>query len=126
MKRFKKTFKIFGLFFTISSVPVKMRQYRKDGGLNIDGTFAMKRIREIVIQRQRGACYLCGRQDVKLECHHILPIGRFPQLWDNKDNCVGLCKNCHAEIHHNPFSNARMMQVKAAELGLDLCDKYNL
>lgn len=68
---------------------------------------------------------MCGEVSERMELHHILPVARFPELWDDRRNCVALCHDCHKEIHCNPLANIRMMQAKAAELGLDLAERYD-
>ena len=127
MKRFKKSFKILRLWVTFSSCPVKLRNNRKVGDRdNIDGTYRMKDMRREVKARQDGICPMCGEVSERMELHHILPVARFPELWDDRRNCVALCHDCHKEIHCNPFANIRMMRAKAAEVGVDLAEKYNI
>jgi len=126
MKRWKKSIKIAGVWLTLSSVPTKMRNSRNVGDRdNIDTTFRMKDLRRDVKAEQGGRCAICGEVMDKMELHHILPVARFPELWDDSRNCVALCHDCHKEIHCNPWANIRMMEAKAAELGFDLSQKYD-
>lgn len=30
-----------------------------------------------------------------VEVHHIKPITKHPELWNHRDNLIGLCKECH-------------------------------
>ncbi len=125
MKTWKRSIKIAGLFLTLSNVPVKKRNNRKVGDRdNIDSTYRMKDIRREVKAAQGDRCPICG-EVLELELHHILPVARFPELWNDRRNCVALCHGCHKEIHCNPWANIRMMEAKAAELGLDLYERYD-
>ena len=85
----------------------------------------MKDIRREVKAAQGNRCPMCGEVSERMELHHILPVARFPELWDDRRNCVALCHDCHKEIHCNPWANIWMMQEKAAELGIDLRQKYD-
>lgn len=126
MKTWKRSIKIAGLWLTLSNTPVKKRHSRKVGDRDdIDRTFLMKHIRRDVKAAQGDRCPMCGEVSERMELHHILPVARFPELWDDRRNCVALCHDCHKEIHCNPWANIRMMQAKAAELCLDLCQKYD-
>ena len=126
MKSWKRSIKILGLFLTLSNVPVKKRKKRKVGDRdNIDGTFRTKDLRREVKKAQGDRCPVCGEVSERMELHHILPVSRFPELWDDRRNCVALCRDCHKEIHVNPWANIRMMEAKAAELGLDLGGRYD-
>ena len=126
MKSWKRSIKIAGLWLTLSNVPVKKRNSRKVGDCDdIDGTFRMKDLRRDVKAAQGDRCQICGEVSERMELHHVLPVARFPELWNDRRNCVALCHDCHKEIHTNPWANIRMMQAKAAELGLDLRQKYD-
>jgi hypothetical protein len=126
MKSWKRSIKIAGLWLTLSNVHVKKRNSRKVGDSdNIDSTYRMKDIRKEVKAAQGNRCPMCGEVSERMELHHILPVARFPELWDDRRNCVALCHDCHKEIHCNPWANMRMMQGKAAELGLELGEGYD-
>ena len=60
-----------------------------------------------------------------MELHHVLPWARFPELRASSRNMLLLCHNCHKEIHCNPFLNIRLMEQKAAELGINLKERYD-
>ena len=126
MKTWKRSIKIARLWLTLSNTPVKKRNSRKvDDHDNIDITFRMKDLRRDVKEAQGNRCPMCGLVSEQMELHHILPVARFPELWDDRRNCVALCHDCHKEIHCNPWANIRMMEAKAAELGVDLGEKYD-
>lgn len=126
MKTWKRSIKIAGVWLTLSNVPVKKRNSRKvRDRYDIDRTYRMKDLRRDVKAAQGGRCPMCGEASERMELHHILPVVRFPELWDDRRNCVALCHDCHKEIHRNPWANIRMMEAKAAELGVDLGQKYD-
>ena len=124
MKTWKRSIKIGRLFLTLSNCRVKKRNERVG-----DNTYKMRRMRKAFkseIEHGQGyVCPICGKTAEKAELHHILPVCRFPEFWDDARNCVALCHDCHKEIHLNPWLNIRMMQEKAAELGLDLGERYD-
>ena len=127
MKSWKRSIRILGLFLTLSNVPVKKKHNgRKVGDCdNIDSTYRMKDLRREVKASQGNRCQMCGEVSERMELHHILPVARFPELWNDRRNCVALCHDCHKEIHTNPWANIRMMQAKADELGLNLGKRYD-
>lgn len=85
-------------------------------------------IKKKLYERQGHRCPHCGKE-IELEMmeqHHILPIGRFPELVYSIRNSILLCRKCHKEVHMNPFKNIRMMMDKADELGIDLNERYDI
>jgi hypothetical protein len=47
---------------------------------------------------QEGVCVICGRNDLKLYTHHLIPI-TWGGLADDEDNIVTVCKTHHLELH---------------------------
>lgn len=124
---FKKTFKVLGLYFTISNCRVKKRiacGYSRQGS---DGKLIF-RAKTRLYKELDGRCPHCGRKfDFgAMELHHVLPYARFQDLFKDGRNLLLLCHECHKEVHCNPFLNIRLMQAKADELGIDLHDRYNI
>lgn len=124
---FKKTFKVLGLYFTISNCRVKKRiacGYSRQGS---DGKLIF-RAKTRLYKELGGRCQHCGRKfDFGvMELHHVLPYARFQDLFKDGRNLLLLCHECHKEVHCNPFLNIRLMQAKADELGVDLHDRYNI
>ena len=122
----KKSWRFFGIYFTLSNCRTKMRHSHHDR------THALGRNeREMKAYRYKqtgGVCPMCGKQfDIKfMELHHVLPWARFPELRGTKANHLLLCHDCHKEIHCNPYLNIKMMEEKAKEFGIDLNEKYNV
>ena len=119
--------KLFGLFFYVSNCRMKKRPIRD----LICGGKTQNIIRENkgkLYERQGGKCPHCGGEfDLEaMEYHHILPYNRFPEWKTSIRNGILLCHKCHKEIHMNPFLNARLIQQKAEELGVDINTKYNI
>ena len=122
---FKKTWKVLGLYFTVSNCRVKKRiscGYSRKGH---DGEL-IRRVKERLYKEHDGRCPHCGRkfgQDA-MEMHHVLPYARFQDLINDERNMILLCHDCHKEIHCNPWRNIRLMEQKASELGIDLGERY--
>ena len=127
-REWKKTFRILKnhLYLTISNCRVKKRS---DCGYNRQGKLAdnMRDIKGRMYEKQQGRCPHCGGgYDLSMmELHHVLPWARFPELRASSRNMLLLCHNCHKEIHCNPFLNIRLMEQKAAELGINLKERYD-
>lgn len=123
---FKRTWKVFGLYFTISNCRVKKRHAC---GYNREGYEGKKlyRIKKHQYELNGGRCPCCGRAVSfdAAELHHVLPYARFQDLIGEERNTVMLCHDCHKEIHCNPWRNIRLMQQKADELGINLDERYN-
>ena len=123
---FKKTWKLFGLYFTLSNCRVKKRVscgYSRKGH---DGE-KLWRIKNRLYKQSGGVCPECGRPfafDV-MELHHVLPYSRFQDLITDDRNVMMLCHDCHKEIHCNPYRNIKLMEAKAEELGINLDERYN-
>jgi hypothetical protein len=43
-------------------------------------------------------CFVCGCEDL-LEFHHIKPKKFYPDLYNDPNNIVGVCRQCHDRIH---------------------------
>jgi len=61
------------------------------------------RTREMVFKRDNYECQQCGL-DMKLNMHHIKPVKDFPELVDDLNNLITLCKSCHRKLHF-PIEN---------------------
>lgn len=123
----KHGLRMFGIYFAISNRRLKMRtpnDNRCEGPVG----FAMKDAKRICYERQEGICPECGQhfEYKQMECHHVLPWCRFPELRLSTDNIALLCHHCHKEIHCNPYRNIQMMEAKAKELGIDLNERYDM
>lgn len=123
---FKKTWKILGLYFTISNCRVKKRHACGYSRENYEGKRLYK-IKKRQYEQSGGCCPHCGRPVTfdEAELHHVLPYARFQDLIGEERNTVLLCHDCHKEIHCNPWRNIQLMQQKADELGINLDERYN-
>lgn len=69
--------------------------YKRDPAVKLD-----------VLTRADGSCELCGKPapfiknsgEPFLEVHHIIPLAETGP--DTVENAVGLCPNCHREVHY--------------------------
>lgn len=120
-RTFKRTWRLLGLYFTVSNCSIKKRQNR-------DLAHKKKNFRwkQHLLERQGGTCPHCGTPltDHDAQLHHILPFDRFRDLADDERNMTALCHQCHKEVHCNPWLNIRLMEQKATELGIDLSERY--
>ena len=128
-KQWKHTFRIFRRWYvTFSNCRVKKRY---DTSNHTASPKVGKNIKGIKIKHyyklQNGCCPHCGQHFTfrEMEVHHVLPWSRFPELRAMEKNMLVLCHKCHKEIHCNPWLNIRLMKEKAAELGIDLRERYD-
>lgn len=58
-------------------------------------------IRQMCFEEDDWECQKCGKsgKDVSLHCHHILGYAKHPQLGNDIENVITLCKECHKNIH---------------------------
>ena len=67
--------------------------------------FIRERFRTDVFNRDKHKCRVCGRNDVKLDAHHITDRNDIPNGGYVKENGISLCdaeNGCHwkAEVYH--------------------------
>lgn len=123
---FKWTWKLFGLYFTISNCRVKKRHACGYSRAGYEGK-KLWRIKNRLYKQHEGKCPHCGRPFAfeAMELHHVLPFARFQDLITDDRNVIMICHDCHKEIHCNPYLNIKLMEAKAAELGINLDERYN-
>ena len=123
-KNWKKSWRLMGVYFTLSSCRVKMRLTNRERSEKLAQD--SRQIKGKLYKKQGGCCPHCGKQfDISfMELHHVLPWSRFPELRAKKRNQLLLCHDCHKEIHCNPYLNIRLMEEKAKEFGIDLKERY--
>lgn len=68
-----------------------MQQYNDD----LANDPKWKAVRYACFVQHSFTCAKCGRKGGELECHHIRPKAKFPQLKYVFSNLVPLCKACH-------------------------------
>ena len=124
-KNWKHSWRLFGIYFTMSSCRVKMRtsDHNRSGRQAQDS----RDIKGKMYENQYGICPHCGKhfEMSYMELHHVLPWSRFPELRAKRKNQLLLCHDCHKEIHCNPYLNIRLMEEKAKEFGIDLKERYD-
>ena len=125
-RSFKRSWKVFGWYFTISNCRVKRRNDRDQRHTDYAGE-KLYRIKMKQLKANGFRCPLCGRHITfaTAQLHHILPFARFSDLRNDERNMLLLCRDCHTEIHINPFQNIKLMEEKADELGIDLDERYD-
>ena len=60
-------------------------------------TTRWKKIRKLVLTRDKHQCIKCG-STIKLSIHHVIPHKGSLELFYNVDNLITLCKTCHNAI----------------------------
>lgn len=65
----------------------------------------MALIKRSVKNRDDNKCQVCGEADKPLECHHIMPVSKYPELEGDLSNIITLCQSCHRN-YHNKFEKA--------------------
>jgi hypothetical protein len=58
-----------------------------------------KKLRSLILERDRYRCQICGEENKKLNVHHIKEKRNGGT--DHKDNLITLCVNCHRRKHKN-------------------------
>lgn len=98
MEVFKK-FKLFGLYFYVSSVRMKRRRSKDEQMRHHHKTLRKKKL--LLYKQQDGCCEMCGRHfgTEALEIHHLVGISENPGLALATNNMVLLCHDCHVEVH---------------------------
>ena len=128
-KNWKKMWRLWpGLYLTLSSCRTKLRLTPSNHADKQKDAMRLTKMRREMYDQQQGICPHCGKhfEPNWMEMHHVLPWARFKELHFSRENMLLLCHDCHKEIHMNPWLNIRLMKQKAAELGIDLTDKYNM
>ena len=124
-KTWKKYLKVFGIYFYVSNIPLKRRSRRDfQFGGSVKDIIDKNKVK--LYERQGGGCAMCGVGVPleKIELHHVLPVCRFPEFKLSIRNSVLLCHSCHKEVHLNPYRCIEWMEQKAAELGVNVSERY--
>ena len=65
---------------------------------------------------QKKGCEICGKQNCKLEGHHLLTVGAYPNMSDCLDNILVVCVHCHkfgkVSFHGTPDLMVEIMNQK--------------
>ncbi len=64
----------------------------------------MIHLSQMVFERDKYTCCECHKSletepDLKLVCHHVLPVKIEPMFASDMDNCQTLCEDCHIQKH---------------------------
>jgi thymidylate synthase (FAD) len=72
------------------------------GGVTPDGLVLRRPLierRQEVYKRDEWRCRLCGNHSNELTLHHVLPVWARPDLADDEQNVVSLCRPCHLSVN---------------------------
>lgn len=94
-----KSFRLFGLYFYVSSIRMKRRRTIDEQMRNHRNVLQKKK--RLLYKLQDGCCSNCGRHFVSeaLEIHHLVGISENPGLALQTGNLMLLCHDCHLEVH---------------------------
>lgn len=97
-----KSFRLFGLYFYVSSVRMKRRRSVDERMRNQHKKLRKKKL--LLYKQQCGCCELCGRHfgTESLEIHHLIGVKENPGLALQTKNMVLLCHECHVSVHRDP------------------------
>lgn len=94
-----KSFKVFGLYFYVSSTRMKRRR-------TIDEQLrwhrkVLRKHKLLLYKEQDGCCMRCGKHygTEELEIHHLVGVRENPGLALEFTNLVLLCHECHVKVH---------------------------
>lgn len=100
-----KSFRLFGLYFYVSSIRMKRRRTIDEKMRNHHKELRKKKL--LLYKEQDGCCSNCGRHfgSEALEIHHLVGISENPGLALATSNMVLLCHECHVKVHRksNPL-----------------------
>lgn len=94
-----KSFRLFGLYFYVSSIRMKRRRTIDEKMRNHQKTLRKKKL--LLYKTQSGRCEMCGKHfgTEALEIHHLLGVSENPGLALALRNMVLLCHECHVDLH---------------------------
>lgn len=97
-----KHFRLFGLYFYVSSVRMKRRRSVDERMRNHRKALQKKKL--LLYKQQCGRCEMCGRHfgTESLEIHHLIGVKENPGLALSTKNMVLLCHECHVSVHRDP------------------------
>lgn len=94
-----KSFKLFGLYFYVSSIRMKRRRSIDEKLRNNHKALRKKKL--LLYKEQGGCCAYCGGHfgTESLEIHHLVSVSENPSLALSTRNMVLLCHECHQKVH---------------------------
>lgn len=94
-----KSFRLFGLYFYVSSIRMKRRRTIDEQMRNHRNVLRKKKT--YLYGVQNGCCFGCGHHFSReaLEIHHLVGVSENPNLALETKNMVLLCHDCHAKVH---------------------------
>lgn len=94
-----KSFRLFGLYFYVSSIRMKRRRTIDEKMRNHHKELRKKKL--LLYKLQDGCCSNCGRHfgSEALEIHHLVGVSKDPRMAFRTSNMKLLCHECHVEVH---------------------------
>jgi hypothetical protein len=89
-----------------NSCPIFRKQKYPEGLAPNNTRELQPELRKLVLERDNYTCVKCKKHQSELDygliCHHIDPVINNPVESADIDNCITLCKDCHAGVHQIP------------------------
>jgi thymidylate synthase ThyX len=98
------------------------------GGITADGVKLrrpLEALRDAIYTRDAHTCRLCGKTGGRLTLHHVLPLWARPELADDADNVVTLCRPCHYSINGRELEYVERFGRTLAEVPADARPRHS-
>jgi len=73
-------------------------------------------LRQLVFARDNYTCQKCGKQNVRLNAHHVEGLRWEPLESADIDKCLTVCVDCHKKIHQIPGCGYNDMKCNAEDM----------
>ena len=91
--------------FKMSNSRKGNKHYNWKGGISHFRGESWNEIRKKIYKRDNWTCQICGKNNIKIFVHHIVPY-RITQ--DNSEgNLITLCLSCHVKEEHKYYKNLK-------------------
>lgn len=80
-----------------------------------------KKIVQVVLERSKGVCEVCGAADYRVQLHHIIKGRGKRKQHETIDSVILLCWNCHHSTYGVHGREGRELDLR---LKRELQDKY--
>lgn len=82
----------------------------------------MTKLRNFVFNRDSYTCKNCNQKGGHLHAHHSIPFWVKPEAFEDTDNMVTLCTDCHFNVGHN----GNWCRFNLTFISDELLEKYSL
>jgi thymidylate synthase (FAD) len=92
------------------------------GGITPEGMLLRKPLmdrRREIYQRDEWRCRLCALHSNELTLHHVIPVWARPDLADDEQNVVSLCRPCHLNVNGRELEYVERFGRELVEIPAD-------